>query len=248
MKQLKKPDVGVNETSGLSNNTGSNNTRKTYDLKHMNLRKSVNNNGCDTSDEKDKEGRKLISHKELQHIVEPYQNVNLLDNDGKKKSRVTVLIEIGEYLEKFHDPNGEVYVVIIIKGHREVWPMKAKVFRDWLSHQYFQLAESGTDRSSINDALSTLAAIAKFDSEERHVYRRVAGDIKTIYIDLCDESWRVIEVNARGWQILDKSPVMFIRNKGMTALPVPSEKGCIEQLWNFLNIKEKHRPLILHTW
>ena len=143
METLKKPDVATNEASGLSNNTGSNNTRKTYDLKHMNLRKSVNNNGCDTSDEKDKEGRKLISHKALQHIVEPYQNVNLLDNDGKKKSRVTVLIEIGEYLEKFHDPNGEVYVVIIIKGHREVWPMKAKVFRDWLSHQYFQLAESG---------------------------------------------------------------------------------------------------------
>ena len=176
---------------------------------------------------------------------EPYQNVCHFYDSGKRKSRVTVLIEIGEYLEKFHDTNGETYVVIIIKGHREVWPMKSKVFRDWLSHQYFQLAESGTDRSSINDALSTLAAIAKFDCEERHVYRRVAGDNKTIYIDLCDEFWRVIEVSALGWQILDKSPVMFIRSKGMTALPVPSEQGCIEQLWNFLNIEEKHRPLIL---
>ena len=177
--------------------------------------------------------------------TEPYQNICLFNDDDKKKSKVTVLIEIGEYLEKFHDPNDEAYVVIIINGHNEVWPMKSKVFRDWLSNQYYQLAKSGTDRSSINDALSTLAAIAKFDCEERHVYRRVAGDNKTIYIDLCDESWRVIEVSALGWQILDKSPVMFIRNKGMTALPVPSEQGCIEKLWNFLNIEEKHRPLIL---
>jgi len=177
--------------------------------------------------------------------TEPYQNVCLFYDNDKRKSRVTVLIEIGEYIEKFHDPNCKAYVVIIIKGHREVRPMKSKVFRDWLSHQYYQLAKSGTDRSSINDALSTLTAIAKFDCEERQVYRRVAGDNKKIYIDLCDEFWRVIEVNAMGWRILDKSPVMFIRNKGMTALPVPSEKGCIEQLWNFLNIENKHRPLIM---
>jgi len=48
MTQLKKPDVGVNETSGLSNTTGGNNTRKTCELKHKNLRKSANNK-CEES-------------------------------------------------------------------------------------------------------------------------------------------------------------------------------------------------------
>jgi len=176
--------------------------------------------------------------------LEPYQCIDLYDGENKK-SRVTVLIEIGECVEKFHDPNDDAYAILIINAHKEVWPMISKVFRDWLSHQYFQLSGSGTDRSSINDALSTLTAMAKFKCEERNVYRRVAGDDGTIYIDLCDEFWRVIEVNAKGYQILDKSPVMFIRNKGMTALPVPSDEGCIEPLWGYLNIEEKKQSLVM---
>ena len=38
--------------------------------------------------------------------TEPYQNVCLFDDDNKRKSKLTVLIEIGEQLEKFHDSNG----------------------------------------------------------------------------------------------------------------------------------------------
>ena len=176
---------------------------------------------------------------------EPYQNVDLFYENGKRKSRATVLIEIGEQLEKFHDSNGETYVIIPINGHNEIWAMKSKKFKEWLSSQYYKLSKSGTDRSSVNDALSTLAAMAKDEGTERQVYLRVTGDNDRIYIDLCDPTWRVIEVDAAGWRILDKSPVMFIRNKGMKALPEPEKNGCIDHLWNNLNIEEKFQPLIL---
>jgi hypothetical protein len=73
----------------------------------------------------------------------------------------------------------------------------------------------------------------------------VAGYNDKIYIDLCDSIWRVIEVDAEGWCILDKSPVMFVRNKGMKALPIPDKNGCIAPLWDYLNIEDKHRPLVL---
>jgi len=177
--------------------------------------------------------------------TEPYQNVCLFYDGDKRKSKLTVLIEIGEQLEKFHDSNGKAYVVLPINAHREIWPMKSKKFRDWLSSQYYKLSKTGTDRSSVNDALSTLVAMAIDEGIERQVYFRVAGDNNRIFIDLCDKAWRVIEVDADGWRILDESPIMFIRNKGMVALPEPEVGGCINHLWNYLNIEEMHRPLVL---
>jgi hypothetical protein len=185
-------------------------------------------------------GKSLIKHPS----PDPYKYVDLKSGD-KDKSRVTILIEIGEHLEKFHDPNGDAYAVIVVNEHCEVWQLNSREFRDWLSYQYFQLSGKGTDRKSVSDALSTLTAIARHRCEKRSVFRRVAGDDKTIYIDLCDEAWRVIEVNASGYQILDKPPVMFVRNKGMVALPDPSDKGSIDDLWKFLNIDDKDKPLVL---
>ena len=177
--------------------------------------------------------------------LEPYEGISLYYDNDKKKSKATVLIEIGEKLEKFYDSNGETYVVLPISGHKEIWAMKSKKFKEWLSSQYYKLSKSGMDRSSVNDALSTLAAMAKDEGSERQIHFRIAGYNDKIYIDLCDQTWRVIEVDSGGWRVLDLSPVMFVRNKGMKALPEPEAGGCIAPLWKYLNIEEKHRPLVL---
>jgi hypothetical protein len=58
-----------------------------------------------------------------------------------------------------------------------------------------------------------------------------------IYLDLCDETWRAVEIDADGWRVIDSPPVRFRRAAGMQPLPVPVASGSVEMLRSFLNVK-----------
>ncbi len=169
---------------------------------------------------------------------------DLYEEDGKKKSRATILIEIGEKMTLFHDCNGETYAEIKTTLSREKWPIKSKRYKEYIANKYYQLTGNGVDRASINDATATLSAKARFDGKQRDVFLRVASIDDKIYIDLCDEKWRVVEITADGWKVLDDSPVVFLRNRGMAPLCEPSKNGNISCLWKYLNIDEAHQPLV----
>ena len=64
-----------------------------------------------------------------------------------------------------------------------------------------------------------------------------AGSMDRLYLDLCDESWRAVDIDATGWRVIDKPPVRFRRAAGMQPLPVPVSGGSVETLRSFLNVK-----------
>ena len=171
--------------------------------------------------------------------------ISLFTSEGKRKSRSSVLIEIGDRFALFHDQNNEAYADLEINGHRETWPLRSKQFREWLSSQYYQLSKAGADRASLVEAIDALSAKAKFESPQRDVFLRVAGNDDKIYIDLCDADWRVIEIDAEGWRVLNETNIRFIRRRGMLPLPEPEKGGDVSKLWEFLNISKDDRPIVL---
>jgi hypothetical protein len=38
------------------------------------------------------------------------------------------------------------------------------------------------------------------------VHVRVGGSDDKLYLDLCDDAWRVIEIDTTGWQVIDRPP------------------------------------------
>jgi hypothetical protein len=66
---------------------------------------------------------------------------------------------------------------------------------------------------------------------------RVARHQGRIYLDFEDQDWRAVEITPEGWSIIDRPPVRFRRPAGMLPLPIPSERGSIEALEPFLNVK-----------
>jgi hypothetical protein len=171
--------------------------------------------------------------------------ISLYDDEGKKKSQVTLLTEIALTQELFHNQDGDGHTILAINGHMEVWPLSSKVYKDWLLEQFFNLTGQGANRNSVSDALGTLECVAKFKREFKPVHLRTAKVKDKIYIDLCDSEWRVVEIDKHGWNILHKSPVLFIRKKSMSSFPDPIAGGNINNIWKFLNIEEKDRPLVL---
>src|SRR6184192_1294851 len=49
----------------------------------------------------------------------------------------------------------------------------------------------------------------------------IAGTGDRIYLDLVDEAWRCVEIDANGWRIIAAPPVRFRRSAGMLPLPSP---------------------------
>jgi hypothetical protein len=170
-------------------------------------------------------------------------------NDDKKeqttnKSAATRLVEFAEAFTFFHDPQDRPFVRLEINGHVEVWPVESSKFRKLLAGLYYNRAYKAINRNALPDAITTLAGRACHDSPEEPVFLRVAPHGESVLIDLCDDRWRVVEVTASGWRLLDKSPVAFVRTGSMQGLPDPSHGGSITPLWDLLNVTKAQRPLV----
>jgi hypothetical protein len=80
------------------------------------------------------------------------------------------------------------------------------------------------------------------------IHVRVDGVESTIYLDLCDEQWRAVEIDTTGWRIVSSPPVRFRRAPGMQSLPVPVTGGSITNLRSFLNIKSDADFVLVVAW
>ena len=108
----------------------------------------------------------------------------------------------------------------------------------------YKRTRKAINRNALGDAITTLAGRACHDSPKEPVFLRVAPHRENILIDLCDSEWRVIEVTRNRWQLLEKSPVAFVRTGSMQALPEPVCGSSIGPLWQLLNMTKAQHPLV----
>ncbi len=157
-----------------------------------------------------------------------------------KESQATRLVDLGRRTPLFHDPEGNAYATVSMGDHDETWRLRSGGFKSWLAKQYYEREGAIPRSGALQDALTTLEGIARFDGPELAVHLRHAHVDGVLYIDMGDPAWRVIEVSAAGWQVLDEAPVKFRRPRGMQALPEPVRGGGqgIEPLRRFLNITD----------
>ena len=171
--------------------------------------------------------------------------IKLFDDEGGKKSQSTLLIDIGKQFALFHDDNRDAYAEIKRNDSAFIYPLRSKDFKELLRHRFFNLTGKGCNTNAVSDAINTLEAIAKHEGELHHVHIRVFNDTKRILVDVCDQGRRVITVDANGWRVDKGSGVKFVCKRGMAALPIPSGKGDISLLGNYLNINGDDFPLIV---
>jgi hypothetical protein len=153
-----------------------------------------------------------------------------------------------EYL--FRSSDGETcFVTVAVNGHHETYPIRSKAFRRWLVGKFYAIESKPPGAQALQDALGAIEARAQFGGNLHPVHVRVAGDDETIYLDLCDETWRVVEITADGWRITEKQEaVKFKRSRGMLPLPLPVRGGSINDLRNFVNLDNEEQWTLLAAW
>jgi hypothetical protein len=160
---------------------------------------------------------------------------------------LTAMVDL-EYL--FRSSDGETcFVTVAVNGHHETYPIRSKAFRRWLVGKFYAIESKPPGAQALQDALGAIEARAQFGGNLHPVHVRVAGDDETIYLDLCDETWRVVEITADGWRITEKQEaVKFKRSRGMLPLPLPVRGGSINDLRNFVNLDNEEQWTLLAAW
>jgi hypothetical protein len=130
---------------------------------------------------------------------------------GRGPSQADILIKLAESADLSHTPDGTGFADLDINGHRETWAIRSSGFKDWLAHRYYEQTGGAPNSEALQSAKGVIQARARFDAPERIVYIRVGALDGRLYLDLCDETWRAVEIASTGWRVIDRPPVRFRR-------------------------------------
>jgi hypothetical protein len=144
-----------------------------------------------------------------------------------RKSQATTLVELvaAASAELFHDPDKVAYAKFAVSDHVEVARVNSGAFKRWLAKLYYEKTGKAPNSQAKADAAGVLEGKAVFDGPEYRVYVRVAEHQGRYFLDLCNEKWQAVEIDAGGWRIIDNPPVIFRRAKAMLPLPIPLPGG-----------------------
>ena len=167
---------------------------------------------------------------------------------GRGPTQADILIDLAGAAELFHSADGTALADLTIKDHRETWPVRTKGFRRWLARQFYEQTGGAPSSEALQSALNVIEAKAHFDGPERPVFIRVGGLDGRLYLDLGDEAWRAVEIDATGWRVINEPPVRFRRAAGMQPLAVPAPGGSVDALRAFLNVQSDQDFVLVVAW
>jgi len=166
--------------------------------------------------------------------------------DPERKSASTELAEIaceryefglGDSGETFAVPKAGPRIALMLRGGKT--SLRAQLARD-----YYGRTGRAAGQQALADALMVLDGMAQ-EQDETRLCLRASGSGGCLWLDLGDLSGRAVRITAAGWGVEDSAPVLFKRTALNGPLPEPARGGDITVLWDWLNVSEPDRPLVL---
>lgn len=158
------------------------------------------------------------------------------------------VVEMAKSYEYFHDEMDRGYALVEQNGCVRCLPIRSRAFGKMLSHDFYKKDGKVLNANSHRDAVGLLEARAVFEGSCRAVSTRIARVGDAIYIDLCDDEYRVVEVTAAGWSVLASSPVTFVRGDSMKPLPIPVSGGSLRDLRPLVNLASDDQWVLFVGW
>lgn len=169
-----------------------------------------------------------------------------------KKSAAQQLLELAFECYDFGvDTDDKPFAVR--KGGHVVRPLKGgkRSVRKELGGLFYRMTGRTASQNALAEAMDVLEHEAE-DSDPVELALRVARPSDAeIYIDLGDQTERVVRIIADGWEILDADadvPVLFRRSALTLALPTPQPGGDLDRLWDFVNAPRDHDRQVIRGW
>ncbi|MDQ3524127.1 MAG: hypothetical protein M3451_03625, partial [Chloroflexota bacterium] len=168
--------------------------------------------------------------------------------DDADLNQAQILLRLAENATLFQTPEGACYAAFEVNGHRECWQINSKGFRRWLIRDFYHLHDKPPGSQALQDTMGVLESRAQFDEGISTVSTRIGQHDGRVYLDLANDRWEVVEIDADGWRIITNPPIYFRRPRGMEALPEPIGGGSVDELRQFLNIEGDEAFMLIVGW
>jgi hypothetical protein len=167
-------------------------------------------------------------------------------NPGDKPNRadqLKALVESGFRLGV--DRNGDPFAVEVEGANLARWLSgTARDLAEIVAARYYADFKKVPPASAISDALHVLAGEAKSCTPEP-VAIRVGEHGSAIVLDLGTPDGAAVVVDAEGWRVEKRSPIVFERSKLTGALPVPVRGGSVDELRRVVNVDDDSWALLV---
>jgi putative DNA primase/helicase len=150
--------------------------------------------------------------------------------------------------ELWRDRSGATYATVPTASHFENWPLKLFAFERWLAGFCYRKSGAMPTTQELEDIRRILDIKAYSEGTSYEPAIRVGRGDDRLYLDLCDDEWRSVEISARGWQIVQRPPVKFLRSMSARALPEPVCGDMIERLRRYVNVESDDEFRLIVSW
>jgi putative DNA primase/helicase len=166
----------------------------------------------------------------------------------KRMPQRDTLIGLTELCDLWHDSYRTAFVTFPVNGHYQNWPVRSREFRMWLSGRFFEETGAAIGGQALEDGVRILEARAVNDGPEYVPATRIGRSRERLYLDIGDATWRAVEIDANGWRLVERPPLKLVRSVAMRPLPVPEAGGTIEELRQFLNVRDEASFMLVVGW
>ena len=198
-------------------------------------------------DENDKRRMLGSGYDPMGELVELRPEQAKASPSGKPKSQAAAMLALFEAHqgEAFRSLDDRPLVCLTEGGRRQTMqlPQAVKMLARW---QFEQTGQPATVRSR-EEVRSHLEARAEA-GPKCQTWLRVAEHDGALYLDLGDDSWRVVRITSEGWDVIDSPPVYFVRPGGMLPLPVPVHGGSVAELFDLINVPDTDGQALVLGW
>jgi hypothetical protein len=130
----------------------------------------------------------------------------------------------------FVDQHGSPHALV----NGEPLPLNTRCY-SWLRRLMWEREERAVNGEYLKTAAGTLAAHAEFSGEMRELHTRAAWHEGVLYYEL--RPGRVVAVDADGWGLDERPPVLFRRFPNLKPLPDPAAGGSAKDLAGYANLQ-----------
>jgi len=168
-----------------------------------------------------------------------------IDGGGWESNAARLIaLALGAGVEFFHDPEQHGWVSVKVDQHWENYSLRSRAFYLFLLRLFYRDCGDTPGARAIRAVLEIFEARALFDAPQCSLHLRVAQHDGKLYLDLCDQAWRAVEIDGDGWRIVDRPAPRFRRSRGSQPLPAPERGGSLDELRGFLNVDAEGWTLV----
>lgn len=151
-------------------------------------------------------------------------------------------------LRVFRDANRQAFVLLPVKQHVEVWGLDSQEVEAWLGHCYFAEHRKSIGGQAINEVRRELRHQALFASSEEKVFLRSGEVGRSLFVDLCNDSWDLIQLHDGDWKLTHNPNVYFRRAAGMMSFPLPERGGDVGLIKNYIHFADEDSYYLWLAW